>query len=323
MATAAADLPSIPRDLHGCSHCGKDQSELQEPLKRCARCAAVVYCSKACQRSAWPSHKILCREQISDSEAQLYRELGYESAMDLVKAFNQWENTHYYSMAVIANCAVYKQGGVEHNLDSPGALLIGLKSRPDLRDDNPSMAFCVEYSKLVDGPVDDFTRAHWERMVSEREKQEAHIEKVWPELNFAGCIPTLTIIDAPTGHYPIIGNYPIFHRLRSEEDDSLTDSIFTDIAFMCSLCILLGYIFHPPREAGQVEPYVEQNVRTRKGWKPRPADEKCWDVLSGPRNRPTPAYVTGWSARALWTRFKELSGICERSEVIMAILRGD
>jgi hypothetical protein len=43
--------------LHACDGCGaKDTPE----LKRCARCRAVRYCSAACQRQAWPTHKQDC-----------------------------------------------------------------------------------------------------------------------------------------------------------------------------------------------------------------------------------------------------------------------
>ena len=39
-----------------CAVCGKPSTQ------RCARCKSVHYCSKACQRTAWPKHKLTCKD---------------------------------------------------------------------------------------------------------------------------------------------------------------------------------------------------------------------------------------------------------------------
>ena len=39
-----------------CAHCGAT-----EGIKRCTGCSALGYCSFACQRAAWPSHRAECR----------------------------------------------------------------------------------------------------------------------------------------------------------------------------------------------------------------------------------------------------------------------
>jgi len=42
--------------LDQCSHCRK----ISDKMSRCGRCKKVCYCGVDCQRSAWPSHKLVC-----------------------------------------------------------------------------------------------------------------------------------------------------------------------------------------------------------------------------------------------------------------------
>ena len=39
--------------------CGKIET-IEQAFPRCGRCGTVVYCSKDCQRAAWPTHKVGC-----------------------------------------------------------------------------------------------------------------------------------------------------------------------------------------------------------------------------------------------------------------------
>lgn len=42
-----------------CGHCKKSESQLptNTKLKRCVGCSIALYCSKDCQKAAWPTHK--------------------------------------------------------------------------------------------------------------------------------------------------------------------------------------------------------------------------------------------------------------------------
>jgi hypothetical protein len=51
-----------------CSSCKRPQKEVAQPLKRCAKCQNVLYCSKECQRTDWSSHKLVCVSK-ADQEA--------------------------------------------------------------------------------------------------------------------------------------------------------------------------------------------------------------------------------------------------------------
>ncbi|KAF8861842.1 hypothetical protein BDZ45DRAFT_671659 [Acephala macrosclerotiorum] len=46
-----------------CSKCHKPQSDLPQPLKRCAKCQTTLYCSRECQKDDWKVHKRICASQ--------------------------------------------------------------------------------------------------------------------------------------------------------------------------------------------------------------------------------------------------------------------
>ena len=43
-----------------CAGCQKSQSDISEPLKRCAKCQTQCYCSRECQKADWKTHKKVC-----------------------------------------------------------------------------------------------------------------------------------------------------------------------------------------------------------------------------------------------------------------------
>jgi hypothetical protein len=55
-AAQAAERESEARSPRACAMCGAEGG----PLSVCAACKGVSYCSRACQRAAWPAHKNKC-----------------------------------------------------------------------------------------------------------------------------------------------------------------------------------------------------------------------------------------------------------------------
>lgn len=49
-----------------CAWCGKSQEENEKKLGCCTVCKNVLYCSRACQKAAWPEHKPLCEQMKQD-----------------------------------------------------------------------------------------------------------------------------------------------------------------------------------------------------------------------------------------------------------------
>ncbi|KAF8189440.1 hypothetical protein K438DRAFT_1832591 [Mycena galopus ATCC 62051] len=52
-----------------CSACG--ESPAAEQLKNCAGCRVALYCSKKCQVSDWPGHKLSCAKGVSSTDINL------------------------------------------------------------------------------------------------------------------------------------------------------------------------------------------------------------------------------------------------------------
>ncbi|KAI0643278.1 hypothetical protein C8Q79DRAFT_978076 [Trametes meyenii] len=57
--TGTGLLSLIPALERKCYYCGKAGAE-DRKLRRCAKCNVALYCSRECQKNAWPKHKILC-----------------------------------------------------------------------------------------------------------------------------------------------------------------------------------------------------------------------------------------------------------------------
>ena len=43
-----------------CRHCGYTKAQVFRKLKTCDRCKMPVYCSRACQKKAWKTHRPMC-----------------------------------------------------------------------------------------------------------------------------------------------------------------------------------------------------------------------------------------------------------------------
>jgi tetratricopeptide (TPR) repeat protein len=53
-----SDTLALPHDTHRCFHCKRVSTE---KMKRCSACRSAFYCSVACQKKDWPSHKKKCK----------------------------------------------------------------------------------------------------------------------------------------------------------------------------------------------------------------------------------------------------------------------
>ncbi|KAL1947289.1 hypothetical protein VTO73DRAFT_14250 [Trametes versicolor] len=95
---------SAPGDLRRCFECNRSPPNGAK-LQKCAGCSSstALYCSKKCQKAAWPTHKILCCRadwseldtDIVDREAQ---SLGYASTKLFSKSFCDFFTAHKWAI---------------------------------------------------------------------------------------------------------------------------------------------------------------------------------------------------------------------------------
>ena len=60
LAAAAVPAPAAAQLVRQCAVCGAASRPAGKRLLKCARCRAVRYCSGACQKKDWPTHKQQC-----------------------------------------------------------------------------------------------------------------------------------------------------------------------------------------------------------------------------------------------------------------------
>ncbi|CAL4112172.1 unnamed protein product [Meganyctiphanes norvegica] len=80
---------SVYHYLGTCHYCYEEPTE-EAPLKRCAKCQVVAYCSVDCQTVDWKSHKVFCKVlplRVGRDEIRTYRpfKVGHETHKDLIK----------------------------------------------------------------------------------------------------------------------------------------------------------------------------------------------------------------------------------------------
>ncbi|KAI0767208.1 hypothetical protein C8Q74DRAFT_1219145 [Fomes fomentarius] len=149
-------LYSQVQTVNRCAYCLNGPAQLGRPVKRCRGCALEMYCSRECQRAAWPSHKPHCKAAARSSPAiQLVLDrLGYPTVMSLADALRDWLEIHKHALQIMATISAHLNGGIEHNLQSPErAFVMYVDVREHILgnlNDNPAARFRIENSLIRD-----------------------------------------------------------------------------------------------------------------------------------------------------------------------------
>ncbi|KAF5325028.1 hypothetical protein D9619_010091 [Psilocybe cf. subviscida] len=118
-------MPNEPKTFNGpirneCSHCLKSRVQKGVTLSKCAGCKTALYCSKECQKAAWPLHRLGCKF----NQRSLIQTGGVYSG----KPLHIFTSRHQCSLAQYAFCAFDLANHPKRYLDQ--ILLILVKVRP-------------------------------------------------------------------------------------------------------------------------------------------------------------------------------------------------
>jgi len=178
---------SARKDLTQCQYCFKSRGS-GITLQKCAACKVDMYCSKECQRKAWPAHKVKC--QIN---RRLNERPGQGSALAALRAFT---SKHRPTVA--------EAGILSLNLwDDPSrasrdVLTIFVRSRPESK--RVETSFYVTGADVV--PIRSFGPASSDEMREQRKifaEENRRCGRMGAILVVLNCVDTGVSNIAPVG----------------------------------------------------------------------------------------------------------------------------
>ncbi|KAI9056924.1 hypothetical protein FKP32DRAFT_1598804 [Trametes sanguinea] len=272
-----------------CSHCGKMEQHIKGKLKRCAGCTIARYCSRECQKNAWPTHKEFCRRPSttaqSDPAPNTYF-AGFPTAISLADAIREWVRIHDYGFTVITESTVLLNGGVNHAFATSHALRFVLDLGPNNKGDgNPATVFKLIHKSLE-------TKASFLRQPDltdeedwSKREQACRLEAVRkrlevPHVTVAGVLPAAFMVHN-TG-LVAWHRFPIFTP-RSNLTPLLPPLQFLleDLVEISTVAMNAGDILRLPKvHVGRPDPEVGNLIRKNGQWKWKFKDEEAfWDAL--------------------------------------------
>ncbi|OJT10801.1 hypothetical protein TRAPUB_12670 [Trametes pubescens] len=146
MATPKQDYMVASAALRRCQHCGKPQDIVIKML-RCSRCASVIYCSKECQKGAWPVHKTTepppddraprtrssCRRVDEANPDRIAKNIeailcGFRTADEFSQALRDFIEAHTWAFQSYARALILMEGGADYIHMPPKFMEVQLRS---------------------------------------------------------------------------------------------------------------------------------------------------------------------------------------------------
>ncbi|KDQ07503.1 hypothetical protein BOTBODRAFT_149196 [Botryobasidium botryosum FD-172 SS1] len=169
------------KDYAQCQYCWKSKAD-GITLKKCAACQMEEYCSRECQKNAWPSHKARCK--MNRSTQQITQEMH----MPDVKTLYSFAQKH---RANLANCSIVALDlFIDPTRCMRFVLLVELYPRPESRRIETS--FYVTEAKVV--PLEEFGA-----QADELRKQLALANEEQKKSGALGTLFVLLRANLPTG----------------------------------------------------------------------------------------------------------------------------
>ncbi|KAI0713527.1 hypothetical protein C8Q76DRAFT_463932 [Earliella scabrosa] len=271
-------IPQLDEPVIYCEHCGSTKLKKQE-LKRCAGCSGVLYCSKECQKAAWPNHKSMCRLRLDSIS-----ELGYDTPLALRNALKEWVNINIWAVTMVVNAAVYLGGGWDVVHRSSHAAILHVLPAPHTADANPATAFRLLKTRLAHKDSHPTLRAGWEGATRECAEIAAGIRRNRAMgAHFAGVLPTVFEFENAGVRLVPLSQTLVFRPAVRHVPDCYTDegtrAAFADLVQMCASAISGGFVFRKAGEAGKDEPELGYMVRRKKNrweWERVPQTWVCY-----------------------------------------------
>ncbi|KAI1784212.1 hypothetical protein LXA43DRAFT_1043341 [Ganoderma leucocontextum] len=301
----------LPDDLSRCHHCGG--GDRRSKLKRCGGCNTVMYCSKECQKEAWRTHKVGCRQQgqmLNTPEGRrlkVLQSIGFPTAVSFAHALKDWAETHRWSFTTMTKATVLLEGGPERFcLDSPTPYFMSYTVTSNrVHDGCPATTFRLDSVAVI--TPEDYQNGNsvllraWEdaepgRMAMDRSFRQDN------DPAFAGVVSVVYILK-DTGM--VVHNQHPVYRARRGPLDEQTKTMVLDLMGLCKGSVNAGVSLRTPNDYVHT-PTPGLMVREKKTWAWQPLFEglDLWNSLAST----LPFYVvkSGMLPKDLFERFARL-----------------
>ncbi|KAI9056918.1 hypothetical protein FKP32DRAFT_1598797 [Trametes sanguinea] len=282
-------LPTFMRGgtLFQCGNCGDRGLDPAKKLKRCNACQTIMYCSKECQKAAWPIHKDTCnsvRDWRRGNEPKKFG--GYDTPAQLANALGEWVRRQRQSLHFLARATILTCCNVEETFASPHVLLIMVHPGPSPGAPgwNPGNAFHLisrhilkkdELRSMAPGMTDQ----HWDTWMAECQAKADQFRSAPripnAQLPFLGTMPTLfitTVCSITVLHSFDIQGLRFGDRVSTPMNDIKSRPYFDDLVSMCVGAVNKGYVFRQPtQQVSYYSPDVGVYVQKGRKWK--------WQIL--------------------------------------------
>ncbi|KAI9059707.1 hypothetical protein FKP32DRAFT_1760766 [Trametes sanguinea] len=312
--------------LRRCHKCGGDERPMQK-LKRCAGCEFAVYCSRECQKAAWPDHKKVCRrELVSDVPRALQKLLldaevrpyGYQSSSAFITGLKEWAaQANPWALHACVDICVLLIGGIDFDKLEPDYTL-HLKMKCNTRAGqpasgrNPASAFryLLERSYEADYSQESRTSStNNKSWPAEDRKRAGDSYRASHGDTFRSLLPVyLNCDNVSTG---VTLNYPLFHHVGAKHPlDQASRDVLTDMLLLAQRSSSFGFPLRFPQVgADRLIPLPGHFMRRQGNWIWEPYFMK-WEDYS-PTSTEYPglhetiaSFKTGLSPKEILKRFQ-------------------
>ncbi|KAH9890598.1 hypothetical protein C8Q73DRAFT_132012 [Cubamyces lactineus] len=280
----------MPMALRRCCWCGEAEKPHQKH-KKCASCEYVIYCSKECQKAAWPDHKQACRymtestrrfDGVYESEVLPF---GFSSSLAYSRALGDWTEAHSWALQTCAQAFVLQLGGTSF-IKIPSEYImcykLNCRTKPgqSAASRNPAMMFSAQTQGVV--KIEDWMQMHpnnvlhWQGTASERDL----IARSMAERCGSAFACLLTVVfksDGITSSNTL--HFPVLHtRQRLPLDEAAMD-LLGDVIMLCYRSIDQGFPLRCLEGSDSTMPLPGHFVRKSGKWVWEPFFDD-WDDFS-------------------------------------------